>query len=137
MSQDLATFGGGPALAWKGVQTALLLAFAIGALYLIGRSGGAIAFAVFCFVGGCYNLLLAPFMAILDRHDLLFRSVARTQTFNIEDLRRVKQHRGPEGTGSYWTFSFTHGSAWLNGSAGERLARRLVQLNPGIPNDAL
>jgi hypothetical protein len=139
VSEELVTFGGRTALIWKGVQTAVLWAFAVGIVHFhfLGRSAGAIAFAVVCIVGGCYDLLWNPFEATLDGESLVFRSIVRTKAFNIEDLRRVKRHIGAEGSGTSWRFSFARGSAWLNGSSGERLAKRLFQLKPTIANDAM
>jgi hypothetical protein len=82
--------------------------------------------------------LLRPFEATLDRHNLLvFRSLVRTRSFYVEDLRRVKyRDPGNEGGLIYWKFSFARGSARLIGSPGERLALRLLQLKPDIANDA-
>jgi hypothetical protein len=137
VSDELGTFGGRPALIWKGVVSTVALGFAVGAIHFAGRGSGAIVFASICVAGGCYNLLWSPFEATLDREHVFFRSVAHTRSFNLDDLQRVKRHIGPEGSGTHWTFSFARGSGSLNGSSGERLARHLLQLKPYIANDVL
>ena len=137
MSDEFVTYRASHAFVWIGGLFALCIAWSVGALFVIGRNAAGIAFALFGVAIGVVDLLY-PFEATLDRHNLLvFRSIIRTRSFYVEDLRHVKYHRDEgEGGVNYWKFSFTSGSARLRGSPGERLALRLLELQPNIANDA-
>ena len=137
MSEELVTYRQSHAFLWIWGWFAVSVAWSVGALAVIGRNEAGIAFAVFGVASGIVDLLY-PFEATLDRHNLLvFRSIIRTRSFYVEDLRHVKYHRDEgEGAVNYWKFSFTSGSARLRGSPGERLALRLLELQPNIANDA-
>jgi hypothetical protein len=137
MSDEFVTYRASHAFVWMAGLFALSIAWSVGALFVIGSNAAGVAFAVFGVATGIVPLLY-PFEATLDRHNLLvFRSLVRTRSFYVEDLRRVTYHRDEgEGGFNYWKFSFTSGSARLSGSPGERLALRLLQLEPNIANDA-
>ena len=137
MSEELVTYRQSHAFLWIWGWFAVSVAWSVGALAVIGRNEAGIAFAVFGVASGIVDLLY-PFEATLDRHNLLVvRSLVRTRSVYVEDLRRVKyRDPGNEGGLIYWKFSFARGSARLIGSPGERLALRLLQLKPDIANDA-
>jgi hypothetical protein len=129
VSEDIVTYRNGWWIVgdFSGVVIGLVMIIA-GALsgnwfwYLAGGS----------FLGiGVYLLLTTSYEATIGPgNELLFRGVARTQSLFVEDVRQVQRISG-EGT-TYWKFSFVQGSARLKGSAGHRLAERLLQLNPTI-----
>ena len=137
MSDGLVTYRDSHVFVWVGCLFAISIAWSVGALFVIGRNSAGIAFAVFGVATGIVPLLY-PFEATLDRHNVLvFRSLVRTRSFHVEDLRRVKyRDPGNEGGVIYWKFSFARGSARLIGSPGERLALSLLKLKPDIANDA-
>ena len=137
MSDEFVPYRDSHTFAWIGSMFALSVAWSVGALVVIGLNAAGIAFAVFGVAIGIRRLALS-LRGDTDRHNrLVFHSLVSTRSFYVEDLRRVKHHESEgEGGFNYWKFSFARGSARLKGSPGERLARRLLQLQPNIANDA-
>ena len=137
MSDEFVTYRDSHTFAWIGSMFALSVAWSVGALVVIGLNAAGIAFAVFGVAIGIRRLALS-LRGDTDRHNrLVFHSLVSTRSFYVGDLRRVKHHESEgEGGFNYWKFSFARGSARLKGSPGERLAQRLLQLQPNIANDA-
>jgi hypothetical protein len=103
-------------------------------LFLVSVVTGSWASASFFgVVAGLFVALLLPetFEVTIDSsRQVTFRALVRKKCVYVEDIQQIKRHR--DEVNIFARVIYLGGYSDLSGRAGQRLARRLSQLNPSI-----